>query len=85
MCIPHQWVSEDETGLVQNGNLVSFLQLSSLVPANDCVVYKRSVSREVLKNCDDISALLLGEEQAVAIRYGRRLEYPICCTSVTIA
>jgi hypothetical protein len=67
MRVPHQWVSEDETGLVQNGNFVSFLQLSSLVPANNCVIYKRSVSREIFEDCDDISALLLGEKQTVAI------------------
>jgi hypothetical protein len=42
--VAHQWVSEDVTGFAQNGNFVTFVQLASLVAADDCVEYRDRVS-----------------------------------------
>jgi len=62
-----QRVSEDIAGLVQDGNLVTFAQLASLVPSNEDVVDKCSVSRQVFEYSDNIAALLLSEQQTVPV------------------
>jgi hypothetical protein len=59
--VAHQWVSEDVTGFAQNGNFVTFVQLASLVAADDCVVHESSVPRQVFEYRDRVSAFALVE------------------------
>jgi hypothetical protein len=63
--------------LIQNGNLVAFLQLAALVSADDCVIDKGSVSREILEDGHGVSVLLLREKNAVAVRNGGGFENTI--------
>ena len=60
-------VPKNEAGLVEDSNLVALLQLSPLVAANDGVVDKGTVGRQVLEDSDGPAALVLAEEQAVTV------------------
>lgn len=55
------WISEDETRLVQNCNLIVLLELSPLVPSYYAFVDKCAVAREVLENCNCVGAFVFGK------------------------
>ena len=71
-------IAEDEASLIQDRNLVPFLQLPPLVSPDYGFVDKGAVGREVLKDSDSITLLVFGEEQAMSIRYDRILYNNVC-------
>ena len=71
VCIAPERITENVTGLVEDGNFVAFVQFASLVSSDQGLIDKGSVARQVLEHCNGITTLLLGEQQAVPIRDGR--------------
>jgi hypothetical protein len=61
-------VPEDEAGFPVDGNLIAVLQLAALVAAYVCLVDKCPVLGQVLQDSDGVAALVLGKDEAVAIR-----------------
>ena len=64
-------VTKNESCLIQDSNLVCFIQFPSLVSANDRFVYKRAVAGEIFQYGDRITVLVLAKDQAVTIRNRR--------------
>lgn len=61
------WVSEDEAGLVENGNLIAVAQLSSLVTSNDSIVDECPIRGEIFEDADAVAAAGFTEDEAVSI------------------
>lgn len=78
MCGALERVSEDKSCLLQDGKLVTFLQFAALITPNYRVVDKCAVTGQVFDYSNQVTALLLGEEKAMSVRYGVRLQLTIC-------
>jgi hypothetical protein len=61
VCLAILGVSENETSLVEHGDLVVLLELSPLVPPNKRIVDKCSIAREILQDSNRVITLVLGE------------------------
>lgn len=60
-------VVEHETCLIENGDLVCVLKLSTLIPSNNSLIDKRSVARKILYDSNSLSVFVLVEYQAMPI------------------
>ena len=64
-------ISERISCVVNYRNLVSFVQLTPVVPSNECVVYKGPIGRKILQDSDRPTTLVLVEQQAMPVRDDR--------------
>lgn len=62
-----KWVSEYELRLVQDFDLVPFVEHAPLVPPYKGVVDERAIARQVLQYSNRIAALILEKEEAVSV------------------
>lgn len=73
-CVPTPRVVEDESGFLQDGNLVAIFELSAFVPADDGVVDKSAIDREIFYNCNKVSSPVFVEYQTMAVGYRGELD-----------
>jgi hypothetical protein len=78
VCVTLQGVSKHVACFVQDGKLVALVEFTALVPPDQSVIDKCSVTGKVFEDSNDVSALLLVEQETMSVRDCRRLQDAVC-------
>lgn len=75
--ITHSWIAEQKSRFTQNVNLISIMQLSTLIPPHISIVDVRSIPAQILEDGEGSSVALLGENQTMPVAYRWGVDDPI--------
>lgn len=74
-------ISKDKTGNIKDGELVTIVEITSFVAADDCIVHVGSVTRQVFDNGDLVTVFVLAEQETVAVADSGCLDDAVCSKS----
>ena len=83
--VAYAGISEDEAGLVQNGQLIAIMKIASLVSAHDNIVDISAVARKIFNDSNLVTILVLTEQETMTVADSGGLDYTICSMAVSLA